>query len=167
MTSSPASAGTAGPPRADADTEPSDYLALNAVYGALLVSMILATRNHGARHEPIGGHELLPIGAATFALSKVISREKIGTWMRDPFVVNEGTDERAPRGHGLRRAVGELVTCSRCVGAWSGLGIVGLRLASPPAGRALTSVLAASAANDFLQVGFRLLCNRSNAETGG
>ena len=37
--------------------------------------------------------------------------------------------ERRPRGRGLRRAVGELVTCTRCVGAWSALGIVGLRLA--------------------------------------
>ena len=166
MTSSPAPSGTAAP-QDDAGTEPSDYLALNAVYGALLASVIVATRNHGARDEPIGGLELLPIGAATFALSKVIAREKMGTWVRDPFVVGEGTYDRTPRGRGLRHVVGELVTCSRCVGAWSGLGIVGLRLASPPAGRALTSVLAASAANDFLHAGFRLLCARSNAEAGG
>jgi hypothetical protein len=34
---------------------------------------------------------------------------------------------------------------------------VGLRLASPGSGRTVTNVLAASAANDWLQAGFKLL----------
>ena len=145
----------------DRPVEALDYGLLNAAYGALLTGMVVATRN-GARREPIGGAELLPIGAATFALSKVIAREKIGAWVREPFVeVRSG--ERRPRGDRLRHAVGELVTCPRCLGAWSALGIVSLRLASPPAGRAVTSVLAASATNDFLHAGFRWLCERANA----
>ena len=98
---------------------------------------------------------------ATFALAKVIAREKIGTWVRDPFVeVEDG--ERRPRGTRLRRAVGELVTCTRCVGAWSALTVVGLRLAQPQAGRAVTNVLAASAANDWLQSSFKWLCARTD-----
>jgi hypothetical protein len=54
------------------------------------------------------------------------------------------------------------VTCTRCVGAWSALGIVGLRLASPESGRTMTNVLAASAANDWLQAGFKLLTAHVN-----
>jgi hypothetical protein len=49
------------------------------------------------------------------------------------------------------------------VGAWSALGIVGLRVADPRAGRLVTNVLAASAANDWLQAGFKLLTSESNA----
>jgi hypothetical protein len=140
--------------------EPVDYAAINAVYGALMTTLVLTTRDR-AREDPISGLELLPIAAATFALSKVIAREKIGSWMREPFV-EDRAGERRPRGRRLQRAVGELVTCTRCVGAWSALGIVGLRLASPDSGRIVTNVLAVSAANDWLQSGFKLLCAAVN-----
>jgi hypothetical protein len=141
-------------------TEPVDYAKINAVYGVLMTAVVLSTRE-GASNDPISGRELIPIAAATFALSKVIAREKIGTWMRDPFV-DDPSGERRPSGRRLRRAVGELVTCTRCVGAWSALGIVGLRLAAPGSGRTVTNVLAASAANDWMQSGFKLLCAAVN-----
>ena len=145
-------------------TQPVDYAVLNAVYGALFVGTVLATRKRAPHQDPIAFHELIPMSAATFTLSKVIAREKIGTWMRDPFVEHvDDTQPRRPRGRRLRRAVGELVTCTRCVGAWSALGVVGLRAADPHAGRLVTNVLAASAANDFLQAGFKLLTNQSNS----
>ena len=153
---------------ARAPTEPVDYAALNAVYATLLVAVILASRARAepdaTTPEPIAPGELLPLGAATFALAKVVAREKIGTWVREPFV-EQGPDHspRGPRGRRLRRAVGELITCTRCAGAWSALGIVGLRTVSPTAGRLVTSVLATSALNDFLQAAFRLLTEGANA----
>jgi hypothetical protein len=145
---------------AEGPTEPVDYARINAVYGALMTTLVLTTRGR-AREDPIAGRELLPIAAATFALSKVIAREKIGSWVREPFV-DEPSGEQRPRGSRLQRAVGELLTCTRCVGAWSALGIVGLRLASPESGRIVTNVLATSAANDWLQSGFKLLCAAVN-----
>jgi hypothetical protein len=146
--------------RDDTPTEPHDYAAINAVYGVLMAGVVLSTRER-ARKDPITGRELIPIAAATFALSKVIAREKIGSWMREPFV-EQDDGERSPAGHGLRRAVGELVTCTRCVGAWSALGLVGLRLADPESGRIVTNVLAVSAANDWLQAGFKRLTESVN-----
>jgi hypothetical protein len=151
--------------REDAPAEPVDYAAINAVYGALLTTLILTTRDR-AGEDPISGRELVPIAAATFALSKVIAREKIGSWMREPFV-EDPKGAKKPRGRRLRRAVGELVTCTRCVGAWSALGVVGLRVASPDSGRIVTNVLAASAANDWLQAGFKLLCASTNRTERG
>jgi hypothetical protein len=67
-----------------------------------------------------------------------------------------------PKGRGLRRALGELVTCTRCVGTWSALAVVGLRVAHPEAGRTVTTILASSAANDWLQAGFKLLTEQTN-----
>src|ERR687887_151911 len=134
-------------------TEPSDYAAINGVYVALLAGLLYATRER-ATEDPLAVRELVPLSAATFALSKLVAREKVGTWVREPFVDQDGQPPR-PAGRRLRRAVGELVTCTRCVGAWSALGIVGLRVAAPTAGRTFATVLAASAANDFLQAGFR------------
>jgi hypothetical protein len=164
MATEPASSLHEAPPlegtHPERQTEPVDYAALNAVYGALLTGVVIATRDRGAAEDPISGPELIPLAAATFALAKVIAREKIGTWVREPFV--EEDDGRKPRGRRLRRAVGELLTCTRCVGAWSALGIVGLRLASPSSGRVVTNVLAVSAANDWLQAAFRALCGEAN-----
>jgi hypothetical protein len=136
--------------------EPVDYAKLNAAYGVLFLGVLAAAHHREGSDDRIPVRELVPLGAATFALSKVIAREKIGAWMREPFV--EQTDgDRRPRGRRLRAAVGELVTCTRCVGAWSALGIVGLRVIEPRSGRIAANVLAASAVNDWLQAGFKLL----------
>jgi hypothetical protein len=62
----------------------------------------------------------------------------------------------------MRRALGELVTCSRCLGTWSSLGLVGLRVMRPREGRVVSTVLAGAAVNDFLQAGFSALCAEAN-----
>jgi hypothetical protein len=141
--------------------EPEDYAALNAVYAGLLAGMVIALRDR-ADHDPVRPTELVSLGAATFAVSKVVAREKIGTWVREPFV-EDAVHGGRPRGNRIQRALGELVTCSRCVGAWSALGVVGLRVASPRAGRVVAAVLATSAVNDFLQAGFAWLRDSANA----
>jgi hypothetical protein len=143
------------------DPLPRDYGAINAVYGLLLAGVLLATKDRVRAEDRISTTELLPLGAATFALSKVIAREKIGAWVREPFV-DDAVHPHRPQGRRVRRAVGELVMCTRCVGAWSALGLVGLRVASPQAGRTVTAVLATSATNDFLQAGFKALCGVAN-----
>ena len=141
-------------------TDPSDYATINAVYAALFAGVLYATRER-AGDDPIPVRELVPLSAATFALSKLVAREKVGTWLREPFVEQDGHEPR-PAGRGLKRAVGELVTCTRCVGAWSALGVVGLRMAAPHTGRTVSNVLAVSAANDWMQAGFRWLCARAD-----
>ena len=40
--------------------------------------------------------------------------------------------------------------------------MVGLRVAEPTAGRTVANVLAASAANDWLQLGFKVASTRAN-----
>src|SRR3954454_24699655 len=143
---------------AETPTEPVDYAAISATYGTLVGPLVLAARDRGA--EPVGAGELVPLGAASFALSKLIAKEKAETWMREPFVDQA---EGRPKGRRLRYAIGELLTCTRCVGAWSSLGLVALRVARPREARVVTSVLATSALNDFLQAGFAALCARSSS----
>jgi hypothetical protein len=139
-------------------TEAVDYAVLSTVYGALLAGLARSARGR----EPIARADLLPLSAATFALSKLIVHEKVETWLRRPFV-EERSDGKRPRGRRMRYAVGELMNCTRCMGAWSALGLVTLRVHAPSAGRTATTVLAASAGNDVLQTAFSLLCARANA----
>jgi hypothetical protein len=145
-------------PVSETPTEPTDYAALSVAYGALLAGLAHSSRTRG----PVPSVELLPLSAATFALSKLVVHEKVETWLRQPFV-EERPDGKRPRGRRLRYAVGELLNCTRCVGAWSALGLVALRVHAPTAGRAVTTVLAASAGNDVLHSAFSLLCAKANA----
>lgn len=130
-------------------TEPVDYALLSALYGGLLGALALGARRQET--EPIAGRELVPLGIATFALSRTLVDEKVETWIREPFV-----DEREgrPRGRRLRYAVGELLQCTRCTGTWSALALVGLRVTRPSDARTVTAVLGAAAINDFLQSAF-------------
>ena len=76
-----------------------------------------------------------------------------GPPVREPLV-QEDEPGRPPKGRRLRYVAGELLTCSRCLGTWSALGLVGLRAARPREARLVAGVLATSAVNDFLQCGF-------------
>jgi hypothetical protein len=145
-------------PVSQTPTESSDYALLSTAYAALLAGTAVSARGRG----PIPPAEVPALAAATFTLSKLIVHEKVETWLRQPFV-EERPEGKRPRGRRLRYAVGELLNCTRCVGAWSALGLVALRLHSPAAGRTATAVLAASAGNDVLQTAFSLLCARANA----
>jgi uncharacterized protein DUF1360 len=138
-------------------TEPADYAALSLLYGALLAGTAVSARRRG----PIPTAELPTLAAASFALSKLVVNEKVESWMRRPFV---DEDSRRPKGRRLRFAVGELLTCTRCTGAWSALGLVALRLHAPNAGRTVSGVLAASAGNDLLQASFKAICAQANTE---
>jgi hypothetical protein len=141
--------------------EPVDYAKLNAVHTALLAAIALSTARRG-RGERVSTAEWAQLAMATFSISKAVTREKIGSWVREPFVENLPDGDRQPRGDRLRAAVGELVTCSRCLGAWSALSLIGVRHLSPEAGRVTTAVFATAGANDFLQAAFRLLASRTN-----
>ena len=146
------------------NSRPADYAALEAVFLLGLGGVVALSRRRDRQGAPgIPRSELPTMALATFTLADVLAKEKISTWLRDPFVV-EGADHRpvAPQGGGMRYAIGELLTCTRCVGTWSALGLVGLRTASPVAGQATAAVLALSGANDLIQSAFRLLVERAN-----
>lgn len=149
--------------RAEPDAGPAQYGAINAVYAAAFAALLVATGGKDADAERLGSAELLPLTAATFSISKVIAREKVGSWVREPFV-DDPVGRKQPRGGRFQRALGELVTCSRCVGAWTALGFVGLRLAHPQAGRTATTVFAVAGFNDFAQAAFRALCEWTNTQ---
>ena len=143
---------------AETPTEPVDYALLTATYSALLGTLVLAAREQG--EEPLRPPEFVPLGVAAFALTKVVSREKIETWVREPFVEERPTGRR-PKGRRLRYAAGELLCCTRCLGAWSALGLTALRVTRPREARVVTTVLATSAINDWLFAGFSWLTSKS------
>jgi hypothetical protein len=60
-----------------------------------------------------------------------------------------------PRGHGLRRAVGELITCPYCIGLWVSAAFAAGLLVAPRFTRWVAAVLAAVFGADVLQVAYK------------
>jgi Protein of unknown function (DUF1360) len=104
------------------------------------------------------------LGTATFKAARTISRDEVTSFIREPFVegrAREGAEDPVETGD-VRQAIGELVTCSRCIGTWIAAGLAATQIIAPRFGRLLTWTLATAGANDFLQAAFSALTNKSN-----
>ena len=109
--------------------------------------------------------DLVVLGLATFKAARTISRDEVTSFLREPFVegqAHEGDGEEPVETGDMRQAIGELVTCSRCIGTWVAAGLGTSQLLAPRFGRLLTWSLAAAGANDWLQAGFAALTHKSN-----
>jgi hypothetical protein len=104
------------------------------------------------------------LGLAAYKASRTIARDEVTSFLRQPFVegVAKGGGEDPVESGDLRQAIGELVTCSRCIGTWVAAGLSATQVVAPQFGRMLTWTLATAGANDFLQAGFTALTNKSN-----
>jgi hypothetical protein len=58
--------------------------------------------------------------------------------------------------------VGDLVTCSRCVGIWVAPRVAGIDVLTPHIDRTLSWARAVGGANDFLRAGFSALTGAAN-----
>jgi hypothetical protein len=135
---------------------------------AVIASVFLggiATVAAVARRAPAGtALDLVALSAATFKASRTLSRERVASFVRQPFVegdADSGEGEQ-PTGEGIQRALGELVTCPRCIGAWTAAALASSQVVAPRFGRLLTWSLGAAGANDFLHAGFKALCAKAN-----
>ncbi len=131
--------------------------------GGLAVAGVLAhlldrdPRDHDAL-------DLTVLGLATFKAARTISRDEVTSFIREPFVegeAHEGGEDPIETGD-LRQAIGELVTCSRCIGTWVAAGLGTTQILAPRFGRILTWSLAAAGVNDWLQAGFAALTHKAN-----
>jgi hypothetical protein len=108
--------------------------------------------------------DLVVLSAATFKAARTLARDEVTSFIREPFVrghAHEGDEEPVETGD-LHQAIGELVTCSRCVGTWAAAGLATTQVLAPRLGRMLTWSLAAAGINDFLQAGFAALGGKAN-----
>jgi hypothetical protein len=109
--------------------------------------------------------DLATLSAATFKAARAIVRDDVTSFLREPFVEGDPRDpedEHPVQTGGMEQAIGELVTCSRCVGTWTAAGLATTQVLAPCFGRVLTWTLAGAGINDFLQAGFTALTRKAN-----
>lgn len=140
------------------------YAAIMATFCSGLGAAAGLARALGCEPREATALDLLVLAAATFKAARTIARDEVTSFLRAPFVEGEahGGDEDPKPTDDLRQAIGELVTCSRCIGTWAAAGLATTQILAPRAGRMLTWTLAAAGANDFLQAGFTALTNKTN-----
>ena len=143
------------------------YNAYAGIMGTFVGGLALAgALAHLLDRDPRDGDtlDLAVLALATFKASRTISRDEVASFLREPFVegeAHEGGEDPIETGD-LRQAIGELVTCSRCIGTWVAAGLGTTQILAPRFGRLLTWTLATAGMNDWLQAGFASLTAKAN-----
>ncbi|MEU6354748.1 DUF1360 domain-containing protein [Streptomyces sp. NPDC047072] len=133
------------------------YAILAAVFAGGATLFAVAARRRGVRlPDRVPPWDVALLGTATFKAARLLARDRITSFVRAPFTrrEEEGTAnevEDAPRGEGVRRAVGELVSCPFCVAAWVAGGLTACYAASPRTARLVSAGLTAVTVADWLQ----------------
>ena len=143
------------------------YAAVAGLFNLIFALFLLLARKTGRRiPERVETRDIALLGVATHKLSLLLAQDAITSPLRAPFTelqekqspknVNE-----KPRGEGLRRSLGELVTCKFCVGQWvASFFTYGLVLA-PAATRLVASIFAIVAVSDHLHQTYKALVDRA------
>ena len=153
---------------ASSETRNPPYAAYAGIMGTFaggLAAASLLARLLGREPRGDSALDLTVLSVATFKAARTIARDDVTSFLRNPFVEGEaGTgDEEEPKETGdLQQAIGELVTCSRCIGTWCAAGLASTQMIAPRYGRLLTWSLAAAGLNDWLQAGFAALTAKAN-----
>jgi hypothetical protein len=139
------------------------YASYATLLGTFAVGLGVASRVSRPERE-LRAIDLASLGLATFKAARTMSHDEVTSFLRQPFVVEEAHEGEGetPAGTGMQRAVGELVTCTRCIGTWIAAGLASSLAVTPRFGRLLVWSLDAAAINDFLQAGFTALTAKSN-----
>ena len=132
------------------------YAALLAVHTGLVGGAMAVAARQGRLPRRVAVADLAVGAIATFKLSRLITRSAVASPLRAPF-----TGEAEPagpaevmeevEGSGIRRAVGELLTCPFCLGHWIATGFCLGLVYAPELTRTVGSVLCIEAGADLLQ----------------
>ncbi|MEV6294828.1 DUF1360 domain-containing protein [Streptomyces sp. NPDC051896] len=133
------------------------YAVLAAVFTAGAGGYGVLARRRGVRlPQELPPWDVVLLGTATYKASRLLARDKITSFLRAPFTRRTGEGEASevvdePRGDGLRRAVGDLLSCPFCTSAWAAGALVCSYAAAPRLTRLVCGGLGALTVADWLQ----------------
>lgn len=137
------------------------YAALVGLYAVAFGAFATAVATKRLRlPSRISVEDALLLGVATHKLSRLIAKDEVTAVVRAPFVRYEGRGDapgelaEVPRGEGMRKAMGELVTCPDCLAPGvATAGLLGLSVA-PKATRFVASIFAVAAVAGWLNAAY-------------
>jgi uncharacterized protein DUF1360 len=145
---------------APADDRPlAAYAVLTGAFFSALAGSLAAARRSGREIDRPGLADVALAGLATQKVSRLIARDKVTSFLRAPFTrfqdkAGQGELEEAPRGSGMRLAIGELLVCPYCMAQWVSGGVAAGWILAPRTTRLLTAMWAAQALADGVQLAY-------------
>jgi hypothetical protein len=143
------------------------YGVLTGTFNLLFALFLLVAKVSGKPiPERMDAKDIALLGMATHKVSLVGSQDAIMSPLRAPFTeLNEKespkkVDEK-PRGEGIRRSVGELLTCQFCFGVWVASFFTYGFVLLPRVSRLVAAVFAAVTVSDFLHQIYKALMKRA------
>ena len=136
------------------------YAAMSTLFNAAFAGALVAAGRSGRLPERPATGDVLLIGVASHKLSRLITKDRITSFVRAPFTEYQepggpGEVEERARGRGLRKAVGELLVCPYCLSLWTSASFhVGVVYA-PRATRTVASTFTALTLADFLHIAYK------------
>ena len=132
-----------------------EYASLMAFYLASVATLSGVALQKGLLPRRFGLFDLALLGAATHKLSRLVAKDRITGIIRAPFVnyirsAEAGEVEEEPRGHGLQRGIGNLISCPYCVGPWCAAALGFGLIFAPKITRFFAGILASVTMSDFL-----------------
>jgi hypothetical protein len=87
-------------------------------------------------------------------LSRIVAKDRITSILRAPFVnyirsAGAGEVEEEPRGRGIQRGIGQLISCPYCMAPWSATALAFGFVFAPRVARFLATILGGVALSDF------------------
>ena len=137
-----------------------EYALMSAAFAAAFAGALVAAERSGRTlPERVSAGDVLLTGVATHKLSRLISKDRVASFVRAPFTrfqesTGQGEVAEEPRGRGLRKAVGELLICPYCLGQWVAGGFAAGLVVAPRPTRLVASMYAAKTVSDFLQLAY-------------
>jgi hypothetical protein len=110
--------------------------------------------------DRIDAGDLALVTIATHKASRLVAKDRVTSAVRAPFTRHEDDDgagevSESARGHGLRRAIGELLVCPYCIGMWISAAFTAGLLVAPRFTRWFAAVLVALFGADVLQIAYK------------
>jgi hypothetical protein len=143
------------------------YAALAGLFNLILAVFLLIARKSGRQiPERVETRDIALLGVATHKLSMLVAQDAVTSPLRAPFTELQekqspkNVDEK-PRGTGLRRSLGELVTCKFCVGQWVASFFTYGLVFAPAVTRLVASIFAIVALSDHLHQTYKALMKRA------
>lgn len=141
------------------------YAGLTTAFLGVFGTMLVRSARRETLPKDVSFVDLALVGVASHKLARLVATDEVTAFMRAPFVevstTEDGEIQEEARGKGLRRAVGELITCPSCVGLWLAASVYAGSVRAPTATRAVASVFAVDTVSDFLHVAYRGLKDRA------
>jgi hypothetical protein len=152
----------------DSGEEPlPSYAALAGLFNLILAVFLLIARKSGRQiPERIETGDIALLGVATHKLSMLVAQDAVMSPLRAPFTELQEKQspkrmDEKPRGNGLRRSIGELITCQFCVGQWIASFFTYGLVFAPAVTRLVASIFAIVALSDHLHQTYKALVKRA------